>query len=46
METPTQSCRQKILLLQLIKNFQIKSETDELELVKEKSWHFLYHLFC
>ena len=31
---------------QLIKELQIKSKTDELELAKEKRSHFLYLLFC
>ena len=40
MENPTQSFREKNLVLQLIYKSQIKNETNELELAKEKRGHF------
>ena len=45
MENLTHSFRETNLVLQLILGSQIKNETDELELAKEKR-HFLYRLFC
>ena len=40
MENPTHSFRETNLVLQLIEESQIKSKTEELELVKEKQGYF------
>ena len=48
MESPIHSFRETKLVLQLIKESQIKSKTvmSWMELAKEKRGHFLYRLFC
>ena len=44
MENPTHSSREKNLVLYLIKQSQVNSKCDELELSKGKRGHFLYRV--
>ena len=46
MENPTHSFRETNLVIQPIKETQIKNKTDQLELAKEKRGHLLHCLFC
>ena len=46
MANPTHGFRETNVVLQLMQESQIKSKTNEFELVKEKRGHILYHLSC